>query len=83
MAKFGTIVKELREKRGWTQQELATQAGVPYMTIWRIEAGTHRYPRMDIAKRLARTLGVSLDVLCGLYDEENDSEYEPTDAVPA
>ena len=78
MATFGARLKQLRERRGWSQQELAEHAGIPYMTVWRIEAGKHQYPRMDIAKKLALALRVSLDLLCGLYDEdEKDSEREP------
>ena len=76
MATFGTRLKKLREARGWEQKDLATRAKVPYMTIYRLEAGSHRTPRMDIAVKLARTLGISLDVLCGLY-EEQDSEHMP------
>jgi len=70
MTTFGARLKHLRELNGWDQQELARRSLVPYMTIWRIEADKHRYPRMDIAKKLARTLGVSLDVLCGLYEPD-------------
>jgi transcriptional regulator with XRE-family HTH domain len=78
MASFGEKVKQEREKRDWTQQELAKRAKVPHMTIWRLERGEHQSPRMDIAKKLARTLGVSLDFLCGLYDaEDNDNEIMP------
>ena len=68
MPSFGSKVKQLREERGWSQQELAKLARIPYMTIWRIERDEHHYTRMDIAVKLARTLGVSLDVLCGVYD---------------
>ena len=73
MATFGERLTKLREQRGWSQQDLAKQAGVPYMTIWRAEAQTHRYPRMDVAKRIARALGISLDVLCGLYEDDEDA----------
>ena len=76
MYTFSERLKELRQKRDWTQQELAKRAGVPYMTVWRAEAHTHRYPRVDIAKRLAEALGVSLDRLCGMYEDE-DSEFQP------
>jgi transcriptional regulator with XRE-family HTH domain len=75
MKTFGAKVRHLRERRGWDQQELARRAGVPYMTIWRIEADKHRYPRMDIAKKLAQTLGISLDVLCGLYEDEDSEQW--------
>ena len=77
MATFGARLTQLRERRGWTQQELAEHAGIPYMTVWRIEAGKHHYPRMDIAKKLALALRVSLDLLCGLYDEDEDDEEAP------
>ena len=77
MSRFGRRLQQLRDRRGWTQQELSSRASVPYMTIWRLERGEHDYPRVDIAKKLARTLGVSLDVLLGLY-EDDESEREPT-----
>jgi transcriptional regulator with XRE-family HTH domain len=70
MPSFGARVKQLREKRGWSQQDLAKFAKIPYMTVWRIERDEHQYTRMDVAVKLARTFGVSLDLLCGLYDEE-------------
>jgi len=73
---FAARVKELREKRDWSQQELAKYARVPYMTIWRIERDAHKYTRMDIAVKLARAFGVSLDLLCGLYEESTESELE-------
>ena len=69
MPTFGIRLKHLREQRGWTQQELADKAGVPRMTIWRIERSEHHYTRMDVAVKLARVLGVSLDLLCGLYED--------------
>ena len=81
MTTVGARLKEAREKRGWTQQELAKRAGIPYMTVYRLEAESHRTPRMDIAKRLARTLGVTLDWLCGMYEDEN-SKREPAMADP-
>jgi transcriptional regulator with XRE-family HTH domain len=78
MNTFSKRLQRLREKKGWTQQELAEHAHVPYMTIWRLERGQHEYPRVDIAKKLARTFGVSLDLLLGLYDEDTDSEQLAT-----
>ena len=79
MNAFSRRLQQLREKKGWTQQELAAQAQVPYMTIWRLERGEHTYPRVDIAKKLARTFGVSLDVLLGLYDDDEDEDEKSED----
>jgi XRE family transcriptional regulator, regulator of sulfur utilization len=76
MKTFGERVKALREKRGWSQQRLAKHARIPHMTIWRIERDTHKYTRMDIAVKLARAFGVSLDLLCGLYEEATERELE-------
>jgi transcriptional regulator with XRE-family HTH domain len=77
MNAFSRRLQRLRERKGWTQQELAAKAEVPYMTIWRLERGDHDYPRVDIAKKLARVLGVTLDYLCGMYEDE-ESEPVPT-----
>jgi transcriptional regulator with XRE-family HTH domain len=70
MKTFGQRLKAIREKRGWSQSELAERAGVPYETIYRVERGTHQEPRVSIAAKLALALGVSLDVLAGLYGDD-------------
>jgi transcriptional regulator with XRE-family HTH domain len=70
MATFGERLKRIREQHGWSQVELAARAGVPYETIYRAERGTHQEPRISVAVKLARALGVSLDVLAGLYEDE-------------
>ena len=62
MATFGERLKRLREARGWSQQDLADESGVPYITIYRCERGLHQEPRVGVAAKLARALGVSLDV---------------------
>jgi|RhiMethySRZTD1v2_1073278.scaffolds.fasta_scaffold655966_3 transcriptional regulator with XRE-family HTH domain len=72
MATFGERLKRIREQRGWSPSELAERSGVPYETIYRVERGTHQEPRVSIAAKLARALGVSLDVLAGVYDEESE-----------
>jgi len=82
MSAFGDRLKRLREARGWSQQELADQAHVPDITIYRCERGLHQEPRVSVAAKLARALGVSLDVLADTYgevmQEDQSSELEPT-----
>lgn len=56
-------IKVLREKKGWTQNHLAEIAGIPQPTIWRIEKGLIRNPKMELLRRLARALEVTVDVL--------------------
>jgi len=78
MTTFGKRLKRLREARGWSQQELADRAEVPYITIYRCERGQHQEPRVSVAARLARALGVSLDVLANTYgDVMQDENAEP------
>ena len=88
MSTFGARLKHLREARGWTQQELADRSRVPYITIYRCERGQHQEPRVTVAAKLARALGVSLDVLANTYgdvmreDEEDDAvSRQPVGAV--
>ena len=53
-------VKELRETKGWTQQELADQVGVSRQSINSIER--NRYvPSLELALMFARVFGISTD----------------------
>jgi putative transcriptional regulator len=54
---------------GMTQQELADRVGVSRQTVISIERGRFR-PTVELALRLARTLGVSVESLFELTDEE-------------
>jgi len=72
---IGQRIKQLREKRGFSQRSLAKQAEIPQPVIQRFEAGSRNAEHMSVsyAKRLARVLGVSVDYLIGMYeDEEKD-----------
>lgn len=57
------------EKQGWSILRLAQASGVTPATI-------HGYlnrrmsPRMDVFKKLCRTLKVSMDWMCGMEEEE-------------
>jgi putative transcriptional regulator len=53
-------VKELRDARGWTQQQLADAVGVSRQSINSIER--NRYvPSLDLALKFARVFAVSTD----------------------
>lgn len=56
---FGERLRQLREARGWVQEQLADVAGVSTATISRIEAGL-REPGWGTVVKLARALGVSV-----------------------
>lgn len=81
MANFGERLARIRQERKLTQRQLATQSGVPYMTIYRLEKGIYEDTSTVTARKLARVLGISLDVLIGLY-EETDTESEDEPAAP-
>lgn len=53
-------VKELRELRGWTQQELADAVGVSRQSINSIERGRY-VPSLLLALSFARAFKVSTD----------------------
>ena len=69
---FGTIVKQLREKRGMDQKELGEIVGVSDKTVssWEIN---RTEPKMGIVQKLADYFGVSTDYL--IKGNNDDSIY--------
>jgi transcriptional regulator with XRE-family HTH domain len=70
---FGQRIKRERERRGWSQRELARKAGISQATPIRVEAGQDLALSSAIA--LSSALGLSLDALlaepvCGVCDGE-------------
>ena len=70
--RLGTVIRELRERRGMTQGELAKKAGVSQGYIAKLEpsnrAGKSKTvrrtnPSVAILRRLARALGVPVTEL--------------------
>jgi transcriptional regulator with XRE-family HTH domain len=55
-AQFGRRLRQLRQQRGWTQEELAARADVGYRYISDIERGV-RNPTMVGIARIAEALG--------------------------
>ncbi len=54
-------IRELRAKRGWTQQELAEAADLDYKSIQRLEAKVPRFhSKVDTLEKIAKAFGVSL-----------------------
>ena len=50
-------IRQERERRGWTQRQLAERAGVPQPTISRFEAGVRKLD-LDALERIAKAFGV-------------------------
>ena len=55
-------VRELRERRGWSQAELAEQLDVSRQTVNAIETGKYD-PSLPLAFRIARLFHKSIEVI--------------------
>jgi DNA-binding XRE family transcriptional regulator len=53
-------IRELREKSGLTQMDLATKLGVTTITVYNWERGRHE-PKASQLRDMARVFGVSMD----------------------
>ena len=73
---LGQRIQRERERCGLTVQELAQGAGTTYQTIWRIEKGEQKDPSIALVRGIAKTLGIGVDRLIGMFgpDEDKDSE---------
>ena len=69
---FGERLIEVRKKRGFSQEELATKLGTKGLAIGRYEREVAK-PTIEVAGKLAKILEVSLDYLVGNSDQELDS----------
>ncbi len=63
-------LEELRNQKGWTQQELADRVGVSRQTIISLERGRYN-PSIVLAFRLARQFERTIEDLF-LYSEEEE-----------
>ena len=54
--RFARILREARNQRGWTQEQLAVAAGVSTPTVQRYEYGKTTTPDPDSARRIFRAL---------------------------
>ena len=63
-------IRELRNKKGLSQEKLARLADVSYNTIVKIESGESKNPTFRTMTGIAKSLGISLDQLADLKDEK-------------
>jgi len=66
---FVVRLREVREKRGLSQKELAELTGGHVSNLSYYESG-RRIPSLELFVKIARVLGVSTDYLLGNTDEE-------------
>lgn len=76
---FGERLRELRLKRGLTQEALAKRLGFVKSTISQWESG-NRVPSEDVLRQIAEIFGVSVDYLIG-YSDIPDTAERISDAI--
>ncbi len=72
---FGVRLKELREEKELSQQELAEQIGYNQSMISFWERGVNE-PTESAIRKISMFFGVSADYLIGLEREDGTKEYE-------
>lgn len=75
MQSIGDRIKQLREAKKWTQDDLAEAAGIHRVTIAKYEAGKVE-PKSTSLSRLAAALDVDAGFLLGEVDEMTDEDRE-------
>lgn len=60
--RLGMNVRTLREARGWSQEELAFEAGLHRTYISQVERGI-RNPTITVVEKIAGALGVPIGAL--------------------
>ena len=60
---IGDKIKQLRNKQGLTQDELARKSNLPYTTLTKIETNVITKPSIQTVMKIAKGLGISLDDL--------------------
>ncbi|MBI3668189.1 MAG: helix-turn-helix transcriptional regulator [Acidobacteria bacterium] len=66
-ARFGEVVREVRTRRGLSQEKLAELADLDRTFVSMIERGK-RHPTLETAKRLAEALDVPLSTMIALAE---------------
>lgn len=80
MGEFGKRLREVRQLRDITQEQLAEMADISRVMVGRYET-TDQLPALDTLLRLADALGVSTDYLLGRTDAP-DAAYQPNYVAP-
>ncbi len=59
----GKKLREAREKKGLSRDELVKKADITVNTLYKIETGKMPKPSFEIVKKLSQALDISLDEL--------------------
>ena len=69
---IGDKIKQLRNKQGLTQDELARKSDLPYTTLTKIESNVITKPTIQTVMKIANGLGITVDDLIR-YDKNQRS----------
>lgn len=82
MESFARRFKQLREMRGWTQEDAAEKLGVSRPTIAGYESEEkNRIPREETLHKIADLFGVTTDYLLGRTDDPKRSDLDAVDQL--
>lgn len=59
-------IRDARDARGWTNQHLSDESGVPESSVQKITTGKILNPSFDSIIAICRALDLSVDALCGI-----------------
>lgn len=76
MTTQGAIIKELRVKKGWSQDDLAERMGMNRVNISNYETGKIKSVPSDTLKKFADVFGVSADYILGKSKNSDRPESE-------
>lgn len=74
MGEFGDALKAIREKNGWTLDEMAKKLNTTKQALSRYERG-ERTPKITVAAKFAEILDVSLESLIGYEYHDSDPNF--------
>jgi len=60
---IGDNVKKIRKKKGFTQDNLARKADIPYTTLTKLESNVVKKPSVQTVAKIAKALGISIEDL--------------------
>jgi transcriptional regulator with XRE-family HTH domain len=78
---LGERIRKRRQEVGVSQRELARRLGIRHATISDLERGVQKDMSIGLLRGLARALGVTSDWIIGMYEDDDQGDYEPADVV--